>query len=45
MEEVIEEMKDVTNGVRINGEEVHSIRFADNITLVAESEKQHESHA
>jgi len=38
MEEVIEEMKEVTNGVRINGEEVHSIRFADDIALVAESE-------
>lgn len=38
MEEAIEEMKGVTNGVRINGEEVHSIKFADNIELVAESE-------
>jgi len=38
MEEAIEEMKEVTNGRRINGEEVHSIRFEDDIALVAESE-------
>ncbi|VVC25180.1 Reverse transcriptase domain [Cinara cedri] len=38
MEEAIEEMKEVTNSVRINGEVVHSIRFADDIALVAESE-------
>jgi len=37
MEEAIEEMKEVTNGVRINGEVVHSIRFADDIALVTES--------
>lgn len=38
MEETIEDMKVVTNGVRINGEEVHNIRFTDDIALVAESE-------
>ncbi|KAL4100956.1 hypothetical protein QTP88_020980 [Uroleucon formosanum] len=38
MKEAIEEIKEVTNSVRINGEEVHSIRFADDISLVAESE-------
>jgi hypothetical protein len=38
MEEAIEEMKEVTNGVRINGEEVRSIRFAGEIALVTESE-------
>jgi hypothetical protein len=36
MEEAIEVMKEVTNDVRINGEEVHSIRFADDIALVTE---------
>jgi len=38
IEETIEEMKEVSNGVRINGKQVHSIRFADDINLVAESE-------
>jgi predicted nucleotidyltransferase len=38
MEEAIEEIKEVTNGVRINGEEVHSIQFSDDIALMAESE-------
>jgi len=38
MEEAIEEMKEVTNDVKINGEEEHSIRFADDIALVTESE-------
>jgi len=31
-------MKEKTNCVRINGKQVHSIRFEDNIALVAEIE-------
>ncbi|KAF0773595.1 Reverse transcriptase domain-containing protein [Aphis craccivora] len=38
MEEAIEEMKEVTNSVRTNGDKVHSIRFADDIALVTKSE-------
>lgn len=38
IEEAIEEIKEVTNNVRINGKGVPRIRFTDNIALVAESE-------
>lgn len=34
----IEEIKDVTNCVRINGKQVQSIRFANDIALITESE-------
>jgi len=38
IEEIIKETKEKTNCVRINGKQVHSIRFADDIALVGESE-------
>jgi len=37
IEELIEDMNEVTNGVRKNGKQVHSERFADIMALVAES--------
>lgn len=38
IEEAIKEMKVNTNGISINGQKIHSIRFTDDITLIAESE-------
>ncbi|KAI5755057.1 hypothetical protein M8J77_013699 [Diaphorina citri] len=39
IERAINEMKENTNGVKINGQNIHSIRFADDIALLAESEQ------
>lgn len=36
---VIKKLKSKTKGVKINGEKLHSIRFADNIAFVAENER------
>lgn len=40
IEDAIEEMKQQTKGVIINGQKVHSIRFAVDIALVAESPEE-----
>lgn len=40
IEEAINEMKEETKGVKINGQKVHCIRFADDIALVAENEEE-----
>uniref|UniRef100_A0A2S2R187 Reverse transcriptase domain-containing protein n=1 Tax=Sipha flava TaxID=143950 RepID=A0A2S2R187_9HEMI len=37
IEESIKEIKVNTNGISINGQKIHSIRFADDIALMAES--------
>lgn len=38
IEEAIGEIMEETNGVRINGKQIHCVRFSDDIALVAESE-------
>lgn len=40
IEEAMNEMKEETSGVKINGHRIHSIRFADDIALVAETENE-----
>ncbi|KAF0748902.1 Reverse transcriptase domain-containing protein [Aphis craccivora] len=40
MDRLIDEMKDHTRGISINGKQFHSIRFADDIALLADSEEK-----
>jgi hypothetical protein len=39
IEEAITMMKKKTKGIKINGKQIHSIRFADDIAILADSEK------
>ena len=39
IEEVVTQMKRSSRGIKINGEWIHSICFADDIVLMADSEK------
>lgn len=40
IEEVISKFKQKTKGIKVNGQEIHCIRFADDIALTADSEKE-----
>ena len=39
IEDVVNQMKRSSRGIKINGEQIHSIRFADDIVVMADSEK------
>lgn len=39
IESAIKQFKEKTKGVKVNGRQIHSIRFADDIALVAENER------
>lgn len=39
IESAMRELKEETRGVKVNGEQIHSIRFADDIVLMTESER------